>query len=496
MQAHPSFSNDVARSRRQFIRVGACSAAATLFASPLKWAVGETLDEEVASSAAPQLQNRLRQELGEIGLVDAHEHLPHEGDWLSKGPDLVNLLGYSVVGDLQTAGMPQDALQEEMNADAVWDAIAPYWAYVRNMGSARLLRRALSLFFDVDELNRSVLRTVETELSSLMQPGVYMNLLRQRHKIEVCLNVEGPPTVLDQPPFELFAPLLYTSIFANVQKRSDIQQVEEWSDVSVYSLDTYLQAVDEVIDRCVERGLVGIKWHQLAYLRDIHYAAPDRSQAEQCFNRILQMPAAGGLSSDTAVGFDRMRPFQDLIQHHLVRRAIDFDMPVQIHTGILGLSRGAQISHTNPSHLTNLFLQYPTARFDLLHVSYPYIRELTAIAKLFPNVYINTSWFEVLSPRAAKQYLREWLSSVPTNKILAFGGDQMNVLLSCASAEIVRDILADALAEEVIAGNMSENQAVHTANALLRNNAWEYFRLERKWRNRDLSTLHDAQEVL
>lgn len=31
---------------------------------------------------------------------------------------------------------------------------------------------------------------------------------------------------------------------------------------------------------------------------------------------------------------------------------------------------GAHITHTTPTHLTNLFLQYPQARFDLLHASH------------------------------------------------------------------------------------------------------------------------------
>jgi hypothetical protein len=196
------------------------------------------------------------------------------------------------------------------------------------------------------------------------------------------------------------------------------------------------------------------------------------------------MPAQGGFASDTPVGFDEMRPFQDFIQHHLVQRAIDLDWPVQIHTGIFGGSRGAQITHANPTHLVDLFLRYPQARFDLLHASYPYMGELTALAKLFSNVYINTAWFELLSPGFARQYLREWIRSVPLNKILALGPDQFSPLLSCAYVELVRDNLAEALAAEVADGTMSQQQALHAAARLLRENAWEYFRLEDRWANR------------
>jgi hypothetical protein len=79
--------------------------------------------------------------------------------------------------------------------------------------------------------------------------------------------------------------------------------------------------------------------------------------------------------------------------------------------------------------------------------------------------------------------LREWISSVPINKIHAYGADQLSMLLSCADAEMVRDEL-DVLAEEVADGNLSEDEALQIAVRLLRENAWEFFRLQERWANR------------
>jgi predicted TIM-barrel fold metal-dependent hydrolase len=430
------------------------------------------------------LQPRLRKALDTIRLVDAHEHLPTETQWLAAGPDVISLLGYAL-GDLVSAGMSKDALQPSMDPLEAWQKIAPYWPHVRNMGGGRLCRKTLAMFFGVDEMTPATIPRIRDELVELMQPGVYQRLLQQERNIEVCLNIN--PVDLDPTravASDVFAPLMYVSPLAAVQTREDIHKLEQQSGIGIYSLATYLQAVDAVLEKAVENGIVGIKWHKLAYLRDIYYPAPDPQAAERSLNRILQMPALGGYAADTAVGFDEMAPFQDLVQHHLVRRAIDLDLAVQIHTGILGGSYGAQITHTNPTHLTNLFLQYPQARFDLLHVSYPYMRELTAIVKLFPNVFINMAWFDVLAPRAVRQYLREWLSSVPTNKIFAFGADQLNVLLSCADAELAKDIVAETLAAEVTDGAMTEDETLETAKCLLRTNAWEYFKLEKLWAHR------------
>lgn len=87
-------------------------------------------------------------------------------------------------------------------------------------------------------------------------------------------------------------------------------------------------------------------------------------------------------------------------------------------------------------------------------------------------------------PRAASQYLREWVTTIPTNKIFAFGGDHKNIFFPCIYAEVVRDNLSEILADEVSEGDMSEEDALGIASSMLRENAWEYFRLQDRWANR------------
>ena len=436
----------------------------------------------MAKLGGSRAYERLRRGLGEVELVDAHEHLSNEDQWLAQVFDFASIasfLGY-VVPELVIAGMPKGAISPRMDAEEKWQQVRPFWGHVRDTGSGTLCRRALSMFCEVDDLEDSTIPLIQEKLTTLGQPGVY-RVLCDAYNIGAFVNVDRGQAFKVASASEFFAPLLYTSQLALIQRRSDLYKVEEATNQDIYSLNTYLRALDALFDQKRKTGFVGIKWHLLAYLRDIHYPIEDAHSAERCLDRILRMPARGGVGSDTAAGFDEMRPFQNYIQHHLIQRAIEFDWPVQIHTGMLGVSFGAQISHTNPTHLTDLFLRYPQARFDLLHASYPYMRELTALVKLFPNVYINMAWFDILSPRAAKQYLREWITSVPINKIFAFGGDQFSVLLSCAYAEMVRDNLAEILADEVAEGNMTEERALDVATRLLRENAWEYFCLGDRW---------------
>lgn len=432
----------------------------------------------------------LRDEIRDIRLVDAHNHLPTEAEWLEQpetfgyARDFTAFLGYAR-GDLAKAGMPLDAIAGPLTAAEKWARIRPYWPYIRYTGPGAVCRRALSIFCGVDDLTDETIPVIGERVQPLWQPGAYRRLFTEQHRIEVIVNTRNVEPVTETYADAFMAPLLYTDLFALTQSRRDLDRLEAASGQAIYSLRTFLRALDTVIEQGItQRGWVGIKWHKIPYLRHADYGAPDARAAEARLARILRMPARGGHGWDTPVGVDEMRPFQDYIQHHLVQQAIEWDVAIQIHTGQLGSSQGAQLANTRPSHLVDLFLQYPRARFDLLHGSFPYSGELGALAQLFANVFINMSWMEVVSPEAAKRYLSEWLTSIPANKIFAFGGDQKSPFLVCASAEIVRDNLAEALAAKVVRGEISREHARDLSRWYLHDNAWNHFQLGQRWANK------------
>jgi hypothetical protein len=436
---------------------------------------------------ADSLCESLREAIRDIRLVDAHNHLPTEAEWLRQPEgfgydrDFTAFLGYAR-GDLAKAGMPLDALAGPLTAAEKWGRIRPYWPYIRYTGPGAVCRRALGMFCGVEDLTDETIPVIGERVQELWQPGAYRRLFTEQHRIEVIVNTRNVEPVTETYADPLMAPLLYTDLFALTQSRRDIDRLEAASGQAICSLQTFLRALDAVIEQGItQRGWVGIKWHKVPYLRPPDYGPPDARAAEERLVRILRMPAKGGHGWDTPVGLDEMRPFQDYIQHHLVQQAIEWDVAIQIHTGQLGSSQGAQIANTRPSTLVDLFLQYPRARFDLLHGSFPYSDELGALAQLFANVSINMAWMEVVSPEAARRYLGEWLTAIPSNKVFAFGGDQKSPFLVCASAEIVRDNLAAALAAKVARGAISRTHALDLARWYLHDNAWNHFQLQKRW---------------
>jgi hypothetical protein len=442
------------------------------------------------------IYNALRQEIDDIHLVDAHTHLPSEEAWLAAELDWTEFLGYMIT-DIANAGLPRDDLMMGLAADPrwgldyghdlepdtrspeeKWEMIKPYWPYVRHMGSADATRRALQIFFGHDDLSDEVIPDIQDGLQDLQQPGAYRKLLKEQAKIDCVVSVGM--SLEECPPTDVIAPQLYSDTYATTQKRRDIYRLEQATDQDIYSLNTYLHALDSLLDDYVDRGLVGIKWHIWAYLRDMEFGIASEHDAAKALDKILQMPARGGAGSANAVGFDEMRPFQDLVQNHLVQRAIELDVPVQIHSATLGASYGGPLNG-NPTGLISLFLRYPQARFNILHAGFPWTRELGALTHIFPNVYINMSWLDILSPLSYKTFLRDWLKGVPINKIFAYGADQFSVLLTVSCADRVRDFVAEVLADLVAEGEMTEDDALFAADCILRKNAWEHWKLGERW---------------
>ena len=436
------------------------------------------------------LYTNLRKELEEISLVDAHNHLPKEEDWVAEQDDFTSLLGYAEE-DLVIAGMPLDGLPgnhdnrwkvdigyDSKNAITVeekWELIKPYWPYVKNIGSGQIVRTVLKLLFDCDDLNDITVPTIQDKINDYKKPGAYKKLLKEKANIGTVCNVVM--NINECPSTELLAPQLYTDTYSMIQKRRDIYRLEQESGKNIYSLETYVKALDTLIEKSVEMGLVGLKWHIWPYLRDFNFEITDQFEAAKSLDSILKLPSRGGAGSAAAVGINEMVPFQNYIQNHLVQLSIDLDLPIQIHTGTLGLSYGGQLNNGDPSKLMPLFLRYPQAKFNLLHASFPYSGVLCAISKIFPNVSINASWLETLSPESYKQFMKDWLTSIPTNKIIAYGADQFNPVLVPAVAHRARNLLAEVLTDLVTEGKMTEGEAVFAADCLLRKNATELWKL-------------------
>jgi predicted TIM-barrel fold metal-dependent hydrolase len=163
--------------------------------------------------------------------------------------------------------------------------------------------------------------------------------------------------------------------------------------------------------------------------------------------------------------------------HQIVRAAVERDVPIQIHTG---LQEGNEniLTNSNPTLLANLFVEYRQAKFDIFHGGYPYMGELLALAKNFPNVYLDLCWLYIISPSAGVRMLHEAIETIPSNKIFAFGGDFIVPEGSFGHSVMARRVVSRVLTEKVEDGYLTEEEAVRLGQGMLRDNAAALYRLK------------------
>ena len=438
------------------------------------------------------------EQIQKIPLVDTHEHFMTEAERLESNLNLFYLFPHYASSDLLCSGMSPQTLDEirlsDIPLEEKWKKFKPYWQRTKNTAYSRALLIAVRDLFEVEDINDDTYRELSDKIAASNKKGWYRYVLKEKANIEVSivdgflgggiLKTEAPRLerrvarekfLADEkiPPTEpdFLVPVFRFDKFTTIRTLDEIRRAESQYDIAVHSLDDWLKVLDCVFERRVKEGIVAVKTG-CAYTRILKYEKVPRHEADILFNRIFDHLGEG-------LSWQQAKPLQDFLMHQVIQRAISYNLPIQIHTG-LQEGAGNIITNSNPVHLINLFTEYNKAVFDVFHAGYPYTGELTAIAKVFANVYVNMCWLHIISPYIARKVLAEWLEVLPSNKIFAFGGDYIIVEGAYAHSRIARDNVAKVLTDKIEDGYFTEAQAIELAHKILRDNAYEVFKLKRK----------------
>jgi predicted TIM-barrel fold metal-dependent hydrolase len=134
----------------------------------------------------------------------------------------------------------------------------------------------------------------------------------------------------------------------------------------------------------------------------------------------------------------------------------------------------------NLKDLCPILNDFPNTQFVLMHICYPYQDELIALAKHYPNVYVDLCWAWIVNPAATTRFVKEFLMAVPANKLFTFGGDYTAVENVVGHAEIARHGLSLALNGLVNEGWLTEQEALALVDPLMRGNALNTFHITEK----------------
>lgn len=402
-------------------------------------------------------------------LVDTHEHLRGESLWVDEGPDILqDLFGNYVPADLKTAGASPEAMEKLMNGDdpdvaGRFEAIRPAWEATQFTGYGEAVRLVAREFYGIDDLTGDALAAAQGRVAELRQPGQRYDILHNQANLDhVQTDNFSWPCLPDESGLDFFFYDLSWAGFCGGRVEPDAISEETGIDVSdLDSLDEAMAAIFAKHAPCA----IAVK-AQHAYNRTLRWERRDRADAERALQAVLT-------DEDAAVAYRLC--IGDWCWARGVELAIDHDLPFKIHTGYYAGNDRMPVDRIRAGNMCALLAAYPDARFVLMHIAYPYSNELVALAKHYPNVWVDLCWAWSIDPYTSADFVRRFIHAVPSNKLFGFGGDTGWPTSAAAYAIQMRTWFTRALQAEVDEGLLTEAQAIGIATRIMRDNAYDCF---------------------
>jgi hypothetical protein len=225
----------------------------------------------------------------------------------------------------------------------------------------------------------------------------------------------------------------------------------------VGTFEEYCAALEVAVDGLASRHQVALK-NALAYDRGVDFDEPDEPLARRAWGK--EQPSV-----------DERKAFGDFVVDRLCQLAGERGVPVQMHLGT------AQIRGSHPLKAAGLIERHPGTRFLLMHLAYPWSRDLLAMAFVYRNIWLDLTWAALLSPSHFKSALHEAIEVLPDESRLMIGGDNWHAEETYGAIMRMRRLIAEVLDEKVRSGYCHESDARRLGARILRENAIRFFGL-------------------
>jgi hypothetical protein len=421
------------------------------------------------------MPTQLALHIQQTALCDTHEHLRSEKAYVEEGPDLLqNLFGNYVPADLVVAGASQaavDALLDAGNPDlrARFAGVRQAWEAVRHTGYGAAVRLIARQIYDIDEITPDTLEAAQARHAALIRPGERLRLLSEVANLDhVQTDDFVRPCHVDPSGPDFF--FYDISWVAFVSGKPDLQPLAEETGIEVRDLPSLRHAMEAVFAQNAQVA-IAIK-SQHAYNRTLNWRARSDREAALALAAYLHNPDEMSEDERLCLG--------DWCLARGVELGIEHDLPFKIHTGYYAGHSRMPVDYIRAGNLCGLLAAYPAARFVLMHIAYPYSQEAVALAKHYPNVYLDLCWAWSIDPYSAADFVRRFIHAAPANKLFAFGGDTGWPAAAVAYAHQARRWLTHSLQAEVNEGWLTEAEAIALATRLMRDNQYACFRVAEK----------------
>ena len=404
-------------------------------------------------------------------LVDTHEHLMSESAYLALNPDIITaLFGQNayIQHDFVSAGCRYDTLDaflDQSNPDITqrWQLIAPFWQHCQFTGYAEGVRLAATHVYGIDTITAESLVDAQAHHTTLVAPGQHRRMLAELanlEQVQIDAFTWGLPADADAAPFYRYDLNVHTIADGSV----DLDTLGHATGIQINTLNQYADALVHLVNQHAHT-VVAIK-SQHAYTRTLAWQKPDQDDVAMVLQKKLWgVPL---LARDACV-------IGDWALGVIAQQAARHNLPFKIHTGHHAGNGNMPLGWINPALLDGFIKAYPATNFVLMHIGYPYQNELLSLAKHFRNVYVDLCWAWSINPHTSSEFVRQWIHSVPINKLFGFGGDAFLPAQSVGFAMQTRRWIARILQTEIDAGLLHDADARFIAQRIMHDNQHDLF---------------------
>jgi uncharacterized protein len=414
-----------------------------------------------------------------IPLVDTHEHLWKEAEWLENGPAdvLQDLFANYVPADFVSAGASPEAMKRLTDAsdpdlEARFAGVRDTWEAIQFTGYGEAVRLIARHVYGMEEITGPALRDAQAKVAGLRRPGERLRLLREVANLhhtqtdDFCWPCLPDPS---GPDFFLYD-LSWVEFCSGDVKW---EQLAAETGITVRDLSTLRQAMEALFAKYAPCAIAVKSQH--AYRRTLAWQERSDHEADSALQSLLSTPTNSPTYEPTVAA---RLCLGDWCWERGLELAAEYRLPFKIHTGYYAGTGRMPVEWIRAGNLWELMARHPRTRFVLMHIAYPYSDELVALVKRYPNAWADLCWAWSINPHASMEFVRRFLHAAPANKLFAFGGDTRGPTGAYAYALQARKWLTKALQAEVDDGELSERQAIDLATRLMQANQLACFDYE------------------
>ncbi|MDA7618601.1 MAG: amidohydrolase family protein [Verrucomicrobiota bacterium] len=411
-------------------------------------------------------------ELLDAPIVDVHEHhIPTI--FLSNRVHLLDLFRHSYAAWTlrRPYPLPSEHEREDSSEPVMesfgWEHLSPYLdqrgsnSFVRNLSRGILAIHGVE---DAKEIHQGNWEALNARvIQSHLQKGFQANILKRANITRVITDDYTDPLLDARTCFGSgYYSVMRINAFAlgwhpdsKDHNGNSAMQLLDRAGLHPETFEDYLEALGFLTRQMKNRGQLALK-NALAYDRSISFSAPNLDLARRAWGK--RNPAE-----------TEKLAFGDYIADHFCKLAAEIDVPIQMHLGT------ALIRGSHPMHVAGLVERNPGTRFLLMHLAYPWSRDLLAMAFVYRNIWIDLTWSWLLSPSHFESALHEAIEILPDEGRMMLGGDNWHIEETFGTMQTFRQLLLKTFHEKVVSGYFSERDALRLGHRILHENAQSFF---------------------